>query len=144
MCGERQETGLVSVSSPLTFAETIRNLLIAIERRGMILFARIDHAKAARKTGIKLMPAEFFIFGYPEAEAPLLAINSLFSLDCPQRLLVWENEDGRVSLSYNDPVWLGLRHGASPDACRKLDAIRASLAGIALEASGPKPGSAGA
>ena len=41
---------------------------IAVEWRGMIVFVRIDHAKAAEETGLKLRPAEVFVFGYPEAE----------------------------------------------------------------------------
>ena len=40
----------ISVRSPLSLRETVKNLLIAVERRGMIVFARIDHAKAAEET----------------------------------------------------------------------------------------------
>ena len=68
---ERQESGVISVRSPLSLAETIKNLLIAVERRGMIVFARVDHAKAAEEVGLRLRPAQLFVFGYPEAEAPL-------------------------------------------------------------------------
>ena len=63
----RQQSGVISVRSPLSLRETVKNLLIAVERRGMIVFARIDHAKAAEETGLKLRPAELFVFGYPEA-----------------------------------------------------------------------------
>ncbi len=37
----------------------------------MIVFARIDHAKAAQEAKFRLRPAQLFVFGYPEAEAPL-------------------------------------------------------------------------
>ena len=60
----------------------------------MILSACIDQAKAAEETSLKLRPAELFVFGYPEAEAPLIAKMPLFGLDFPQRLLVWEDEKG--------------------------------------------------
>ena len=89
----RQESGVISVRSPLSLAETIKNLLIAVERRGMIVFARIDHAKAAEETGLRLRPAELFVFGYPEAEAPLIAKVPLLGLDFPQRALC-----GRTSM----------------------------------------------
>ena len=131
----RQESGVVSVRSPLSLAETIKNLLIAAERRGMIVFARIDHAKAAEETGLRLRPAELFVLGYPEAEAPLIAEVPLFGLDFPQRVLVREDEHGGVWMSYNDPVWLGRRHGVNADVIPKLEAIGASLAGIAAEAA---------
>lgn len=93
------------------------------------MFARM----AAEKTGLRLRPAELFVFGYPEAEAPLIAEVPLFALDFPQRVLVWEDEYGGVWSSYNDPLWLGLRHNINPDIIPKFDAISASLAGIAAE-----------
>lgn len=132
----RQESGIVTVRSPLTLAETIRHLVIAVERRGMIVFARIDHAKAAGETGIKLRPAQLFVFGYPEAEAPLIQSNPLFGLDFPQRMLVWEDERNAVSVSYNDPLWLCGRHATSADIAPRLEAMSHSLCGIATEASG--------
>jgi uncharacterized protein (DUF302 family) len=83
-----QESGITSVRSPLSFADTIKNLLVAVERRGMIVFARIDHAKAAEEAGRRLRPAELILFGYPETEAPLIAKIPLVGLDFPQRVLV--------------------------------------------------------
>jgi uncharacterized protein (DUF302 family) len=87
-----QDDGLVSVRSSLSLAETLKRLLVALERRGIILFARIDHANAANETGLRLRPTQLFVFGYPEAEAPLIAIYPVLALDIPQRLLVWEDE----------------------------------------------------
>ena len=130
----QHQSGVISVRSRLSLAETIKNLLTAVERRGMIVFARIDHAKAAEETGRRLRPSQLFVFGYPEAEAPLIAKIPLVGLDFPQHVLVWEGEQGSVWLSYNDPVWIGRRHGASPDLFTKLEAIGNSLAGIAAEA----------
>jgi uncharacterized protein (DUF302 family) len=141
---ERQESGAISVRSPLPFAETIKNLLIAVERRGMIVYARIDHAKAAEETGLRLRPAELFVFGYPEAEAPLIEKVPLLGLDFPQRVLVREDEHRGVWKSYNDPVWLGSRYDVNADVIPKLEAIGASLAGIAAEAIVAKEDVAGA
>lgn len=140
----RQKSGVFSVRSPLSFAETIKNLLIAVERRGMTVYARIDHVKAAEGTGQRLKPAELFVFGYPEAEAPLIAQVPLFGLDFPQRVLVWEDEHGGVWMSYNDPVWLGRRFDVDADVIPKLEAIGTSLAGIAAEAVAAKENVAGA
>ena len=112
-------------------AETIKTLLIAVERRGMTIFARI----AAEKTGLRLRSAELFVPGYPEAEAPLIAEVLLFALDFHRRVLVWEDEHGGAWTSYNGPLWLGRRHNINPDIIPKFDAIGASLAGIAAEAT---------
>ncbi len=133
---EASAAGVVSVRSPLAFAKTVQNLLIAIERRGMMLFARIDHAKEAAKVGVALKPATLFIFGYADAEAPLIAANPLLAVNFPQRFLVREDEQGHVWMSYADPVALGRRFGVCAESGAKLSAIRVSLAGIAAEASG--------
>ena len=139
-----QESGIISVRSPFSLEETIKNLLVAVERRGMIVFAHIDHAKAAEETGLRLRPTELFVFGYPEAEAPLISTTPLLGLDFPQRVLVWEDEQHGVWMSYNDPVWLGRRHNVNADVIPKLEAIGASLAGIAAEATAAKEDIAGA
>jgi len=68
----------------------------------------------------------------------------LLGLDFPQRVLVWEDEQGGVWMSYNDPVWLGRRHDIDADVIPKLEAIGASLAGIAAEATVAKSDRAGA
>lgn len=135
---EANATGLVSVRSPLPLAQTIKNLLIAVERRGMIVFARIDHAKHAAQVRVTLRPSELLIFGYPDAEAPLIAEAPLLAIGFPQRVLVREDERGQVWMSYNDPVALGRRLGAGASAIPKLEAIAASLADIAAEAGGAK------
>ncbi len=140
----QHQSGVISVRSFLSSAETIKNLLIGVDRRGMIVFARVDHAKAAKETGRRLRPAHLLVFGYPEAEAPLIEKIPLFGLDFPQRVLVWEDEHGGVWLSYNDPVWIGRRHGAGTDLISKLEAIRNSLAGIAAEAIVDKGAASGA
>jgi uncharacterized protein (DUF302 family) len=140
----RHGIGVISVRSPLPFSETIKNLLIAVERRGMILFARIDHAKAAEETARRLRPAELLVFGYPEAEAPLIENVPLLGLDFPQRVLMWEDEDCRVWMSTNEPARLGRRYNVPADVIPKLEAIGASLAGIAAEATADKVDVAGA
>ena len=134
----RRQSGVISVRSPLSLTDTVKNLLIAVERRGMIVFARIDHAKAAEETGRRLRPAQLFVFGYPEAEAPLIAEMPLLGLDFPQRVLVWEDEQHGVWMTYNDPVWLGRRHDIGPDLIPKLEAIGELLGGIAAEATAAK------
>jgi len=140
----RQESGVTSVRSPLSFADTIKNLLVAVERRGMIVFARIDHAKAAEETGRRLRPAELILFGYPEAEAPLIAKIPLLGLDFPQRVLVWEDEQACLWLSYDDPIRIARRLGVGADLLPKFKAIGDSLEGIAAEATVAKSSIAGA
>src|SRR5579883_1629157 len=126
--------GLVSVRSTVSFDETIECLLIALERRGMTIHARVDYAKEAIDVGVRLRPTQLFIFGYREVEASLILRDQLLGVDLPQKILVWEDERGAVWISYNDPKWVGQRHGVPAGTCALLEAVAASLAGIAADA----------
>ncbi len=136
------EQGLVSVRSTLPFAKTIAFLLIALERRGMAIHARVDHAVNARAVGLELRPTQLFIFGYPEAEGPILAGCPLMGVELPRRIAVFADDAGKVWISYNDPLWLGRRYGVGPNVWALLQAMATSLTGIVLEAGGMTAGSA--
>ncbi len=129
-------SGLISVLSTLPFAKTVANLLIALERRGMTVHARIDHAANAAAAGLRLRPTQLFIFNYPEVEGAILARCPPMGLDLPRRIGVWEDEAGKVWISYNDPAWLGQRYGVGPEVQTLLRAMANSFTGIALEAGG--------
>ncbi len=131
--------GLISVCSTLPFEKTAECLLIALKRRGMAIFARIDHAANASAAGLQLRPTQLFIFGYPEAEGPVLARCPALGLDLPRKVLVWEDETAKVWISHNDPVWLGRHYGADPEVLALLRPIATSFTGIALEAGGMAP-----
>ncbi len=126
--------GLMSVRSLLSFAKTAANLLIALERRGVTMHARIDHAANAAAAGFQLRPNLVFIFNYPEAEGPLLAQCPLMGLDLPRKIALREDEEGKVWISYNDPAWLGQRYNAGPKLLSLLHAMSNSFTGIVLEA----------
>ncbi len=134
-----QVQGLVSVRSALPFERTVQCLLIALKRRGMAIFARVDHAANASAAGLQLRPAQLFIFGYAEAEGPVLARCPALGLDLPRTILIWEDDAARVWISYNDPAWLGRRHDANRVVMALLGPIATSFTGIALEAGGMGP-----
>jgi len=128
--------GLISVLSSLSFAKTIANLLIALERRGMTIHARIDHAANAAAAGLVLRPTQLFIFNYPEVEGAILARCPQMGLDLPRKIAIWEDDAGKVWISYNNPVWLGQRYGVGTEVQTLLHAMANSFTGIALEAGG--------
>jgi uncharacterized protein (DUF302 family) len=128
--------GLISVLSSVPFVQTVANLRIALERRGMTLHACIDHAANAAGSGLQLRPTQLFIFNYPEVEGALLARCPLMGLDMPRKFLVWEDKAGKVWLGYNDPLWLGHRYSVTREVQSLLRSIANSFTGIALEAGG--------
>ena len=65
-------SSLVVKRSVSGYSDTMRSLLAAIERRGLTVFARIDHAAAAREVGLELAEEEVVLFGNPRAGTPLM------------------------------------------------------------------------
>jgi uncharacterized protein (DUF302 family) len=57
-------------------------------------------------------------------------------IDLPLKVLVWEDEDGRVRLTYNDVVWLSRRHGLGAGSQEAVDAMGAGLTAVANAAVG--------
>jgi uncharacterized protein (DUF302 family) len=132
----RAPDGIISLRSSLPFANTVSNLCIALERRGMAIYARTDHAANAAAAGLELRPTQLFVFGFPEVESPIVERCPALGLDLPRKIAVWEDEAGSAWISYDDPLWLGRRYFASADVFALLRAMATSLAGIALEAGG--------
>jgi uncharacterized protein (DUF302 family) len=89
-------------ASASDYAETVRSLTEAIERRGLTVFARIDHAAAAREVGLELADEEVVLFGNPRSGTPLMRSDPLIGIELPLRMLVWR-QGQEVLLGYRDP-----------------------------------------
>ena len=55
--------------------------------------------------------SQLIVFGNPLVGTLLMQNQQAIGLDLPLKFLVWENEDGQVNITHNDPVFLGKRHG---------------------------------
>jgi uncharacterized protein (DUF302 family) len=53
---------------------------------------------------------QLLIFGNPKAGTPLMQVRQTLGLDLPLRVLVWEDEAGRVWLSYRRVESLARQH----------------------------------
>ena len=51
------------------------------------------------------------MFGNPKLGTPLMQNAQTTGLDLPQKILVHQNNEGTVSVSYNNPLYLKDRHG---------------------------------
>ena len=98
--------GLISVESRFGVTETIDRLIATVTGAGLRIFARIDHAAGAREIGAPLRPTELLIFGHPKGGTPLMQDHQLAGIDLPIKALAWEDDQGKVWLSYNDAQWL--------------------------------------
>jgi uncharacterized protein (DUF302 family) len=93
---------LVIKQSASSHVDTVGLLLAAIERRGLTVFARIDHAAAAREAGLELAEEEVVLFGSPRAGTPLMLSDRRIGIELPLRILVWRYGT-EVLLAYSDP-----------------------------------------
>ena len=84
----------------------------------------------AAAVGMPLRPTELLIFGDPTAGTRLMQAEQTIGIDLPLKALVWEDANGGVWISYNDPAWLAVRHGLRHDTA---DAVHA-MAGVAVHA----------
>jgi uncharacterized protein (DUF302 family) len=127
--------GLVTSLSAFGPQATADRVVAAVTRRGITILARIDHAAAAAKVGLELRPTELLIFGNPAAGTPLMQAAQTMGIDLPLKALVWQDNEGKTWLSYNDPKWLANRHGIEAAVAPNLDAMATGLAAIAHEAT---------
>jgi uncharacterized protein (DUF302 family) len=93
---------VITKLSSFDHATTLRRLTDAIERRGLTLFARIDHAAAAREAGLELSDEVVILFGNPRAGTPLMQSDPRIGIELPLRILVWQESEG-VEIGYRDP-----------------------------------------
>ena len=121
--------GLIAVKSPHSAANTMNRFEELAKQRGLIVFARIDHAAGAAKVGKTLRPTEVLIFGNPKGGTPFIECAQSVGIDLPMKALVWEDASAQVWLGYNDPAFLAQRHGVAQ--CPVVENLRKALSGLA-------------
>jgi len=127
--------GLVTVPSSYSVEETADRLERVLNEKGMTIFNRIKHSEAAAAVGVEMQKTELMIFGNPKVGSPLMKCQHSAAIDLPQKALIWEDENARVWISYNDPRYLVKRHNIS--GCEEvIIKIEKALAGITKSAAG--------
>ena len=121
--------GLIMMKSPMPPKATLDKFEALAKERGLIVFARIDHAAGAAKVGKSLRPTELLIFGNPQGGTPLMECAQTAGIDLPLKALTWEDAQGQSWLGFNDPVYLAKRHDAA--ACPVVENLRKALMGLA-------------
>ena len=126
--------GLTTVLSNFGPKETMDRLAAEVTAKGMSIFARIDHTAGAASVGMPLRPTELLVFGNAKAGTPLMQVDQAIGIDLPLKALVYQDAEGKVWLSYNDPSWLAQRHGLG-SAGANVAGMAAALAGLARQAT---------
>jgi uncharacterized protein (DUF302 family) len=124
---------VLTVVSSSGYDETLNRLLDAVARRGLTVFAQIDHAGAAREVDMQLGDEVVVLFGNPRAGTPLMQQDPRVGIELPLRMLVWDGGDAAI-VGYNDPRDLSRSYDVTRQA-PTLDAMSFLLADIAGEAA---------
>ena len=130
------DDGLVTLPSSHDFATTLGRLTAALEAKGLAIFARIDHAAGAANVGMALRPTTLIVFGNPAGGTPLMQAAQTAGIDLPLKALVWQDSDGTVHVTYNDPAWIAARHRLGDGAAHAVAAMTSALDGLARHATG--------
>jgi uncharacterized protein (DUF302 family)/uncharacterized membrane protein YidH (DUF202 family) len=93
--------GIISKSSNHSVDETVERLKSILHSKGVTLFALVDHSGEAEKVGMKMRSTKLLIFGNPKAGTPLMQAAPSIAIDLPLKILVAEDSNGKVSVSYS-------------------------------------------
>ena len=115
--------GIVSRASKHSVEQTVEALTNILKAKGVALFAVIDHSGEAEKVGLKMRPTKLLIFGNPKAGTPLMLASPSSAIDLPLKILVREDAQGKVWLSYNSPEYLKERHGLPQELMQNIAVI---------------------
>jgi uncharacterized protein (DUF302 family) len=128
----KNKNGIVDVPSNHSVDETVARVKNILQTKGITLFVLIDHSGEAEKVGMKMRPTKLLIFGSPKAGTPLMLAAPSIAIDLPLKILVWEDAEGKVWLSYNSPEYLQERHNLPADLVQNI-AVVGTLAAKAGE-----------
>ena len=115
--------GIVDRPSKHTVDETIARVKAILESKKVELFAVIDHSGEAEKIGIKMPATKLLIFGSPKAGTPLMLAAPSIAIDLPLKLLIWQDDSGKVWISYNTAEYLAERHGVPKELLPNIAVI---------------------
>lgn len=126
-----KSNGIIDKRSNHSVGETVEKLKGILQAKGVSLFALVDHSGEAEKAGLKMRPTKLLIFGSPKAGTPLMLAAPSVAIDLPLKILVWEDGQGAVWLSYNSPAYLQERHGFPPDLLPNISGVEQLAAAAA-------------
>jgi len=122
------EAGIVTIPSHQSVDGTVEKLEQILQAKGVKLFALVDHSEEAEKAGLHMRATKLLIFGNPKAGTPLMIASPSIAIDLPLKILVAEDSQGKVWISYNDPAYLQARHGLPAELVPTIAVVEALAA----------------
>jgi uncharacterized protein (DUF302 family)/uncharacterized membrane protein YidH (DUF202 family) len=129
------QNGIVTIPAQLSVDETVQKLEEILWAKGVKLFALIDHSGEAELAGMHMRPTKLLIFGSPKAGTPLMIASPSLAIDLPMKVLIWEDAEAKVWISYNAASYLQTRHNLPAELVKNIavvEALAAQAAGSSL------------
>jgi uncharacterized protein (DUF302 family) len=120
----QKEEGIVKIPSHHSVDETVAKLGAILKSKDVTLFALVDHSGEAEKVGLKMPPTKLLIFGNPKGGTPLMLAAPSAAIDLPLKILVAEDAQGKVWISYNSAEYLKERHGLPQDLLQNIAVVQ--------------------
>jgi uncharacterized protein (DUF302 family)/uncharacterized membrane protein YidH (DUF202 family) len=117
------DNGIVNTPSRHSVDQTVEKLEAMLRAKGVALFALVDHSGEAAKVGMTLRPTKLLIFGSPKAGTPLMQAAPSIAIDLPLKILVWEDGQSKVWISYNSAEYLEKRHDLPPELMQNIAVV---------------------
>ena len=131
MGDDQAANGIETIASRHSVDETVEKLKQLLQFNGVTLFAIIDHSGEAKKAGLGMPDTKVVIFGSPKAGTPVMLHAPLIAIDLPLKILIWQDSDGKVWISYTRPEFLQERYQLPGDLITPLAAVRMLAGSIA-------------
>jgi uncharacterized protein (DUF302 family) len=120
-----KNSGLINIRSNHSVDETVEKLKAILQSKGITLFALIDHSGEAAKAGIQMRPTKLVVFGNPKGGTPVMLAAPSSAIDLPLKILIWEDAQGKVWVTYNSPAYLRERHNIPVELLPNVSVIEA-------------------
>ena len=124
----QKDEGIVKIPSHHSVDETVDKLKTILQSKGVTLFALVDHSGEAEKVGLKMPPTKLLIFGNPKGGTPLMLAAPSVAIDLPLKILVAEDAQGKVWISYNSSEYLKERHDLPQNLLPNITVVQALAA----------------
>jgi uncharacterized protein (DUF302 family) len=123
---------MMEIVSRHSVDETLERLKTLLGAKGITLFAVVDHSGEAAKAGFTMRPTKLVIFGSPRAGTPVMLASPSSAIDLPLKILIAEDGEGRVVVSWNSAEYIAARHGIPPELEQNLAAVKMLAEAAAL------------
>lgn len=133
--GHGDNNGMISKKSHHSVKVTLDRLETVLKKKGIGVALRWSHNEKGESVGIPLRPTELLMFGNPKLGTHMFTSNQTAGIDLPLKALAWEDENGQVWLTYNDPAYVAKRHRIKDraDVLKKMSGALDKLSTVATK-----------